>query len=110
VRGTQEENHRGTGPPRRFRTQNKQSTTYQSEEGFRRATPFIISPTSMYQTIFLGLCYSCKNFGHKDANCRAYAMNISNYEVYSINNYPRKSHEAQNKNHNIFGSLSNEIE
>jgi hypothetical protein len=75
VRGTQEENHRGTGPPRRFRTHNQQSTTSQEEEGFRRETPFRRSPTSRYQTIFLGLCYSCHNFGHKDANCRAYAKN-----------------------------------
>jgi hypothetical protein len=110
VRGTQEENHRGTGPPRRFRTQNQQSTTSQEEEGFRRETPFRRSPTSRYQTIFLGLCYSCNNFGHKAANCRAYAKNRRNYEGYSNNNYPRKSHEAQNINHNSFGSLSNEIE
>jgi hypothetical protein len=26
------------------------------------------------------------------------------------NSYPRKSHEAQNINHNSFGSLSNEVE
>jgi hypothetical protein len=64
----------------------------------------------MYQTIFLGLCYSCHKFGHKDANCRAYDKNRRNFEGYSNNSYPKNTHEAQNINHNSFGSLSNEIE
>jgi hypothetical protein len=38
IRGTQEENQRGTGPPRRFKTKNQQSTTSQEEEGFKRET------------------------------------------------------------------------
>jgi hypothetical protein len=69
------------------------------------------SPTLRYQTIFLGLCYSCNNFGHKAINCRAYAKNRSNYEGYSrMNNYLRKPHEAYNINYNSFGSLNNEVE
>jgi hypothetical protein len=107
---TQEENHRGIGPPRIFITQNQKSKAYQEEEGFRRETPFRRSPTSMYQTIFLGLSYSCNNFGHKVAKYRAYAKNRSNYEVYSNKKYPRKKHETHNINHNSFGSLSNEVE
>jgi hypothetical protein len=48
VRGTQEENHIGTRPPRRFRAQNHQLTTSQEEEGFRRETSLRRSPTSRY--------------------------------------------------------------
>jgi hypothetical protein len=51
---TQEENHRGTRPSRRFIKQNQQSTTSQEEEGSKRETPFWRSPTYKYQNIFLG--------------------------------------------------------
>jgi hypothetical protein len=64
----------------------------------------------MYQTIFLGLFYSCNNFGHKAARCRSYDKQIRNYKGYSNNSYLRKSHETKNKNHNSCCSLSNEIE
>jgi hypothetical protein len=64
----------------------------------------------MYQTIFLGLCYSCNNFGHKASNYISYAKKRINYEGYSNNIYPINSHEAKNRNHNSFGSLSNEVE
>jgi hypothetical protein len=64
----------------------------------------------MYQTIFLGLCYSCNNFGHKAVNCRANNKNKNNYEGYKINGYSRISHEAQRRSYNIFESLSTEVE
>jgi hypothetical protein len=70
----QKEDHRYTPPPRRFRVQNQQQSEVkisQEEEGFRKATPFRRYPTPRYQTIFIGLCYSCNNFGHKAVNCRA---------------------------------------
>jgi hypothetical protein len=82
----------------------------QEEEGFRRATPFRRSPTPRYQTLFLGLCYSCNNFGHKVVNCRANIKSRNNYEGYTRNSYPRRPHEAQRKNYNRFESLSNEVE
>jgi hypothetical protein len=110
---TQEEDYRDTAPPRRFRSQYQQQPTIeipQEEEGFRRETPFRRSSTPRYQTIFLGLCYSCNNFGHKVVNCRANTKNISNYEGYTRNSYPRRSHEAQNRSYNRFGSLSDEVE
>jgi hypothetical protein len=68
------------------------------EEDCRRDAPFRRFPTLRYQTIFLGLCYSCNNFGHKDINCRSYAKTRSNYEGYSRNNYLRKPSEAFNIN------------
>jgi hypothetical protein len=68
-------------------------------------------PPPRYQTIFLGLCYSCNNFGHKVVNCRANTKNRRNYEGYTRNGYPRRSHEAQKiKSYNRFESLSNEVE
>jgi hypothetical protein len=101
---TQEEYYRGTTPPRRSRTQNQQPTMERTqEEDYRRVAPFRISLTLRYQTIFLGLCYSCNNFGHKAINYRAYAKNRSNYEGYSRINHLRKPHEAYKRNYNIFG-------
>jgi hypothetical protein len=64
----------------------------------------------MYQTIFLGSCYLCYNFGHKAINCRANTKNISNDEGYTRNSYQGVSHEALNRSYNRFGSLSNEVE
>jgi hypothetical protein len=44
-------------------------------------------------------------------NCKANnTKNRSNIEGYTRNSYPRRSHEAQNRNYNRFGSLSDEIE
>lgn len=39
------------------------------------------------KTIFLGVSYSCNNFGHKVVNCKAYARDRS----YSRNEYCRIS-------------------
>jgi hypothetical protein len=92
-------------------TRNKQPTMERTqEEYYKRVSPPRISPTHKYQTIFLGLCYFCNNFGHKAINCRAYAKNRSNYGGYSRNNYLKKPHEAYNRNYNNFGSLNNEVE
>jgi hypothetical protein len=30
------------------------------------------NPSNRYQYIFLGYCYSCNNFGHKEVHCKAY--------------------------------------
>jgi hypothetical protein len=91
--------------------QNQQPTMERTqEEDYKRVAPPRRSPTLRYQTIFLGLCYSCNNFGHKAINCRAYARNRSNYGGYPKNNYLRKPHESYNKNYNSFGSLNNEVE
>jgi hypothetical protein len=104
---TQGEYYRDTAPPRRFRSQQHPAIERtQEEEGFRRETPFKRYSIPMYQTIFLGSCY---NFGHKYVNCRVNTKNTSNNEGYTRNSYPRRSHEAQNRSYNIFGSLSDEV-
>ena len=38
-----------------------------------RHTPSRRPPMPRYQSIFLGLCYACNNYGHKAIDCRAYA-------------------------------------
>jgi hypothetical protein len=106
---TKEEDYRDIAPPRRFRNQYQQQPDI-DEEGFKTETPFRKYFTPRYHIIFLCSCYSCSNFGHKAVNCRANTKNKRNDKVYTINNYPRRSHEAKNKNYNRFGSLSDEME
>jgi hypothetical protein len=72
------------------------------EEGFIRVTPFKRYYTPRYQTIFLGLCYACNNFGHKAVNCRD--------DSRSINSYPRRSSEKQRISYRRFESLRIEVE
>jgi len=66
----------------------------QEEEGFKKLTPFRRSSTPRYQTIFLGLCYSCNNFGHKDVNYRSNSRNQNKHEIYAQNGYPRRPSET----------------
>jgi hypothetical protein len=110
---TQEEDYRDNAPPRRFKNQYQQQPAIerpQEEEGCRRATPFIISSTPRYQTIFIGSCYSCYNFWHKDVNCRSSTNNKSNDERYTRKKIPRISHKSQSRSYNRFVSLSDEVE
>jgi hypothetical protein len=87
--------------------------TQEEYHDFRRTTPTRRTPASRYQNIFLGLCYSCNNFGHKAINCRAYAKgrntsNLSSYENPKNNyegKYPRNPREVFYGNYNNFGAL-----
>jgi hypothetical protein len=78
------------------------------EENYRRTTHFRRSLG--YQTIFLGLCYSYNNFGHKDIKCKSYPKNRDKYEFQSRINHLRNPHEVFNINYNSFGSLNDEVE
>ena len=90
--------------------QNQQSTEKRSqEEGLWRTIPQRRSPPK-YQTIFLGICYSCNNFGHKVVNCKAYARNGGNSGNCSRNAYSRRSWEDYKESYNLFGYLRNEEE
>jgi hypothetical protein len=104
-RKTYKEDYRDTSPPRRFRFQNqrqKETNRNQEEEVFIIVTPFRRYSTPRYQTIFLGLCYACNNFGHKAINCKANSRNI--------NGYPRIPSETHRRSYNRFESLSTELE
>jgi hypothetical protein len=108
---TYKEDYRDTPPPRRFRFHNQRPTDRpQEEEGFRRATPFRISSTPRYQTMFFSLCYACNNFGHKFMNCRANSRNINNFESNTQKGYLRRPSETQRRSYNMFESLSTEVE
>ena len=107
------EDHRYTPPPRIFISYNQQQSQIKisrEEEGFRKAAPFKRYPTPRYQTIFIGLCYSCNNFGHKDVNCKDNRRNINNYEGYIISAYSRRPNEMQRRNYDKIESLSTEVE
>jgi hypothetical protein len=78
------------------------------EENYIRTTTFRRYPK--YQTIFLGSCYSCNNFGHKYINYKSYAKNIRNYEGHTIINHIIKPHKAYNRNYNSCVSLNHELE
>lgn len=68
------------------KTQNQQPIIRKpQEEGLYRTTPQRRYPTLKYQTIFLGICYSCKNYGHNAMNYKAYGRNRSNIGKYSRN-------------------------
>ena len=84
----------------------------------KRHTPIRRPPIPRYQSIFLGLCYACNNYGHKAIDCRVYARNRntwrrnryenSRYQVEG--NCVRKSHVAPDRNYNRIGALNYEIE
>jgi hypothetical protein len=100
----QKEDQIYTPTPRIFRVQNHQQSEVkisQEEEGFRKETPFIRYPTPKYQTIFIGLCYPCNNFWHKDVTCRDNNINKNKYEGYTRNAYPRRPNEMQSISYNM---------
>ena len=103
IKKNQEKEHAFRG------TWNQQPTMKKIQEedhDFKRTTPTRRPPTPRYQNIFLGLCYSSNNFGHKAINCRSYAKgrntwNRSNYENtkdHYEENYPKKPLEEFDRN------------
>ena len=107
------EDHKDTPPPRKFRFKNQQkseTSRLKEEEGFKRVTPFRISSTPRYQTIFFGLSYACNNFGHKALNCRANNRNSNNFESYTQRDYSRRPSDTQRRSYNRFESLRTKVE
>ena len=91
------EDHRDTPPPKRFRFKNQrqlETRRPQEEEGFIRVTRYRRCIYPKYQTIFLGLFYSCNNFGHKVVNCRENNRNRDNREIYAQNDYSRRPNDT----------------
>jgi hypothetical protein len=68
-------------------------------------TPQRISLTIRYQNFFLGHCYTCENFGHKEINCRINERN--NYASYmnGENSRYEKFCRPFNQNYNPFDPL-----
>lgn len=55
----------------------------------------------MYQQIFLGNCYSCNNFGHKELDCKAYQKHNQQY-FYNNSNL---DDNPRSKSYNSFAPL-----
>ena len=60
------------------------STTHNND--LRRHAPARRPPIPRYQSIFLGLCYACNNYGHKAIDCRSYAQNRNTWRRNSYEN------------------------
>jgi hypothetical protein len=93
--------------------QHKPDSSHKNE--FRRVVPPRRPFTTRYQNLFLGYCFSCNNFGHKEIDCRAYTRSD---HVRNINRGPYKtskddyvsnktisSHGFANINYNSFAPL-----
>jgi hypothetical protein len=59
------------------------------------------NPPNRYQHIFLGYCYSCNNFGHKEVCCKAYIK----YKPNNVQRYKNKNKDAKKINYNSFSPL-----
>jgi hypothetical protein len=98
--------------PRRPPTFRNQRSFNQYEGNYRRVdheprwtTSQRRSLTPRYQNLFLGHCYTCKNFGHKAINCRInernkYARNMNGVNIRYGNN-----HGFVNRSYNSFYPL-----
>jgi hypothetical protein len=86
-----------------------------NKNDFKRVVPPRRPFTNWYQNIFLGHCFSCNNFGHKEIDCRAYARsghvrdrNRLYYKTSKddyVRNKTRSSHGFSNRNYNYFSPL-----
>jgi hypothetical protein len=76
---------------------NKRSE-FRRHETPRRSLPI------RYENIFLGHCYTCRNFGHKEIHCK---INARNNYVRNINDYgyPRNNH-VNNRFGNAYGYVN----
>jgi hypothetical protein len=59
------------------------------------------NPSNINQYIFLGYCYSCKNFGHKAIHCKAYRK----YNPRNVQRYENNKDNAERRNYNSFSPL-----
>jgi hypothetical protein len=102
---------------------NQQETDFslkKDKDEFRRVSPSRRPFTTRYQNIFLGYFFSCKNFGHKAIDCKAYGRNdymrnrskIShkNYKDDHMNNKTRGFHGHVDRNYNPFSPLHYKVE
>jgi len=93
--------------------QQKSNSSHNNE--FKRLVPPRRPFTNWYQNLFLGYCFSCNNFGHKEIDCKSYArndhvrdINRSSYKIVKgdyVSNKTRNSHEFVERNYNSFSPL-----
>ena len=93
-----QDNYGRNPPPRRnaYGVKDARSDGYHQriprQKEFRSTSRILSSPR--YQSIFLGYCYFCTNFGHMAKDCRAYNKDKYNGPRQSPrSNFARRSHE-----------------
>jgi hypothetical protein len=98
--------------PRRPPTFRNQRSFNQYEGNFRRVdheprwtTSQRRSLTLRYQNLFLGHCYTCKNFGHKETNCRINERNNYEIKMNGVNRIYGNNHGFVNIIYNSFSPL-----
>jgi hypothetical protein len=98
--------------PRRPPTFRNQRSFNQYEGNYKRVdheprwtTSQRRSLTPRYQNLFLGHCYTCKNFGHKAINCRINERNKYARNMNGVNRRYGNNHGFVNKIYNSFYPL-----
>ena len=51
--------------------------------------------------LFIGYCYSCNNFGHKEVHCKAYGQ----YNRRNVQRYKNNKYNTEKRNYNLFSTL-----
>ena len=51
--------------------------------------------------LFIGYCYSCNNFGHKEVHCKAYGQ----YNRRNVQRYKNNKYNIEKRNYNSFDPL-----
>jgi hypothetical protein len=59
------------------------------------------NPPNKY--LFIGYCYSCNNFGHKEVHCKAYGQ----YNCRNVQRYKNNKYNTKKRNYNSFLTLQN---
>jgi hypothetical protein len=59
------------------------------------------NPPNKY--LFIGYCYSCNNFGHKEVHCKAYGQ----YNNINVQIYKNNRDNTEKRNYNSFSPLQN---
>jgi hypothetical protein len=113
-------NHSGDNHKERNHDQQETDFSFKKDKDeFRRGAPSRRPFTTRYQNIFLGYCFSCKNFGHKEIDCRVYGRNNyvrnrsrrpHNHEDDHMNNQTRSFHGTIDRNYNPFSPLHYKVE
>ena len=93
-----QDNYGRNPTPRRLANGVKNTKGNEYHQKFQRQKDFRItsrkSSSPRYQSIFLGYCYSCTNFGHMAKDCRAYHKDMYNGPCQSPrNNFARRSYD-----------------
>jgi hypothetical protein len=63
----------------------------------------IIRRNSLNKYLFIGYCYSCNNFGHKEVQLKSYGQ----YNNINVQRYKNNRYNTEKRNYNSFSPLQN---